>query len=342
MTLCCAGCFNDAAIIQFIGLEHTNNRCGYCRADNAFTIEPQKLSSFFEPFLGIMKEDENGDFLSDIIQNIFKIFNDKIGNQKKLLSEILGAEYTEKKYKLLEEYKNHLSQWDDFKKEIKYKNRFFPQNSMYSLLFDTREGSADADLFQIIEQLKVTYNADEYFFRARINDIPLDNTKMGKPPEGNATAGRANPTGISYLYLAENENTCVAEVRPNNTSIVYISKCTLKKDVNLIDLTSPRKRMSICSFDENRYNNVISILNLLEILSYELSKPVKPESSNIDYIPTQFICEFLKSFSRCDGIIFESSFGLGKNFVFYDDDAFQIDDPVANKITGISHSFEPN
>ena len=163
---------------------------------------------------------------------------------------------------------------------------------------------------------------------------------MGKPPAGNATAGRANPIGISYLYLANNEETCISEVRPNNTSIIYISKLILEEDVSLIDLTSPRKKISICSFDETRYNNVISILNLLEMLSSELSKPVRPESSNIDYIPTQFLCEFLKSFSNCDGIIFERSFGMGKNFVFYDDLCFKIEDPISYKITEIVHSFE--
>lgn len=65
---------------------------------------------------------------------------------------------------------------------------------------------------------------------------------MGKPPARNATAGRANPIGISYLYLANNEKTCISEVRPNNTSIIYISKLILEEDVSLIDLTSPRKK----------------------------------------------------------------------------------------------------
>ncbi|MGX1960243.1 RES domain-containing protein [Serratia proteamaculans] len=341
MTLCCAGCFHDSAIIQLIGLEHTNNRCGHCRADNAFTINPERLSQFFEPFLGIVIEDVNGTFLSDILQDIFNIFSDNVINTKKLLGDILDEEYTIKKYRLREDYQDHLNKWEEFKKEIKYKNRFFPQNSIYSSLFDVRDGNADADFFQIIEQLKVNYNAGEFFYRARIHDEPLDKNKMGKPPEGNATAGRANPVGISYLYLADKEATCVAEVRPNNTSVIYISKLILKHDVYLIDLTAPRKKTSICSFDEGRFNNVISILKLLETLSKELSKPVKPESSSIDYIPTQFLCEFLKSFSKCDGIIFESSFGSGKNFVFYDDEAFTIEDPVANKITGITHLFEP-
>ncbi|MCW4784093.1 RES family NAD+ phosphorylase [Enterobacter chuandaensis] len=341
MANCCTNCFHDIAIVEFICSDHLNGRCGHCRTDNTQIIQPEKLSQFFEPFLGLVTEDDNGETLSNILQKLFSIFKKQVTNPQNLLCEILGQDYIHKKYRLNQDYQNHANQWEDFKKEIKFSNRFFPQNTIYSSLFDVREDNADNEFFLIIEQLKVDYNVGESFFRARIHDGPLDSSKMGKPPEGNASAGRANPIGISYLYLAENEKTCVAEVRPNYTSIIFISSFVLNKSVQLIDLTSPREKLSICSFDEGRFSNVISILNLLETLSKELSKPVKPESSGIDYIPTQFLCEFLKSFSKCDGIIFESSFGGGKNYVFYEDSIFDIQEPIANKITEISHNFTP-
>lgn len=99
--------------------------------------------------------------------------------------------------------------------------------------------------------------------------------------------------------------------------------------------------MSICKFEEGHYNNVISILNLIEALSRELSIPVRPESSNIDYIPTQFLCEFLKSFSKCDGIIFESSFGSGLNFVFFLEVDFTVSNPIIHRVTRITHEYNP-
>lgn len=82
MTLCCSNCFHDSAIIRTIGLNHTNDRCGYCKKENAFTINPKDLSRFFEPFLGIVVESEKGELLSDILQNTFNIFNEKIHNTK--------------------------------------------------------------------------------------------------------------------------------------------------------------------------------------------------------------------------------------------------------------------
>ncbi|MGV8691733.1 hypothetical protein ACV35Z_37515, partial [Pseudomonas aeruginosa] len=63
---------------------------------------------------------------------------------------------------------------------------------------------------------------------------------------------------------------------------------------------------------------VLGFLSLLELFSAELSKPVRPENGNLEYIPTQFLCEFIKSEAKFDGLIFNSSFGDGKNYVFFD------------------------
>ncbi|TCZ23282.1 RES family NAD+ phosphorylase [Pantoea agglomerans] len=340
MPLCCTDCFHDKEIAIFIGNSIQTGRCGYCKKNNAFVIEPVNLSQFFEPFIGLVKEDEDGLELSEILDNLFFIFNESIRNKGVLLCEILGQAITSKKYNLTIEFNSHIDAWEKFKEELKYENRFFPKNSIYSSLFDIRENHVDGDLFQIIEQLKVEYDTSDVFYRARLSDAELKKDKMGMPPKGYASAGRANPVGISYLYLAENEETCVAEVRPNSTSSINISSFTPKDKLSIVDLTEPRKRLSSCSFEESRLKTVIDIISLLETLSSELSKPVRPESSSIDYIPTQFLCEFIKSFSKCDGIAFESSFRKGKNFVFFNQEYFEIEDPVIHRILSIEHNYE--
>jgi hypothetical protein len=49
-----------------------------------------------------------------------------------------------------------------------------------------------------------------------IGDIetPLPTEEMGAPPFSKATDGRVNPRGISYLYMATNPQTAIAEIRP--------------------------------------------------------------------------------------------------------------------------------
>ncbi|WP_082970763.1 RES family NAD+ phosphorylase [Morganella psychrotolerans] len=130
----------------------------------------------------------------------------------------------------------------NLKNEIKHKNRFFPEKSMYSSLFDIKDDDFDGDFFDMIEQLKIDYHEEDKFYRARINESLLTKDEMGMPPKEYASAGRANPIGIPYLYLSNNKSTCIAEVRPNNTSKIHISEFTLLKNVSLIDLTNPRKK----------------------------------------------------------------------------------------------------
>jgi len=45
-------------------------------------------------------------------------------------------------------------------------------------------------------------------------DRPFPADEMGAPPANKTTEGRVNPRGISYLYLATNPKTAVAEIRP--------------------------------------------------------------------------------------------------------------------------------
>lgn len=339
MVTCCSDCFQDVAIIEFIGDNHGHGKCGSCKKTNAFTIDPAKLSHLFYPFLGLVNESENaGVTLDEVLNNLFEIFSVNVRNKNQLLEHIIGPEFSSKKYVLKQEFGKNAEEWENFKDELKHQNRFFPKNSLYSSLFDPKANN-NGDFFQVIEQLKSEYDSSDFFYRARISDSALSKDRMGMPPKEIATYGRANPAGISLLYLADNKETCVAEVRPNNTSTIYISELKSNRKVEIIDLTDPRKRISICSFEDDRFTSVIEIINLLEILSKELSKPVRPESSDIDYLPTQFICEFIKNFSVCDGIAFESSFKKGKNFVFFKEDFFTISEPTTYKVTKIKHEF---
>ncbi|WP_255309226.1 RES domain-containing protein [Gilliamella sp. WF3-4] len=80
---------------------------------------------------------------------------------------------------------------------------------------------------------------------------------MGSPPKGTSSAGRANPIGISYLYLANNLETCISEVRPNNASSIYVSKFNINcEDMNILDLTNPKKDTSIMAFEADALGHV--------------------------------------------------------------------------------------
>ena len=55
----------------------------------------------------------------------------------------------------------------------------------------------------------------------------------------------------------------------------------------------------------------------LERLGSELTRPVLPRSAAIDYLPSQYLCEFIKK-SGYDGVLYSSSVSAGVNLALFD------------------------
>ena len=45
----------------------------------------------------------------------------------------------------------------------------------------------------------------------------------------------------------------------------------------------------------------------IKAISDDLSRPMRRYDSIVDYVPTQFICEYIKYTAKADGIAFKSS-----------------------------------
>lgn len=344
--LCCINCFNDDELKYFIKTHPTTKRtnCDYCFSKNIQSIKPNLLLNQFEFLISNVKisKSHNSMTLDNLLQNHFYIFNSDIRNKNRLLTAILGKNYQNAKYEWHKEIGVYKDAWSKFKNEIKFTNRFFPKNIIYSSVFKTNKPKDQ--FFEMLEQLTVNVENSADLYRARISDHHIESKDMGAPPAGIASGGRANPIGIPYLYLANNIATCIAEVRPNNTSTIYISRFHLKnkdRELRVLDLTKPRKKISILKLSNDASNlaSILEYLQLLEILSIELSTPISPYSSSLDYIPTQILSEFIKTIGEVDGIKFNSSFGQGVNYVFYDTSLFNIEKPQVYKINNIRYHY---
>jgi hypothetical protein len=53
------------------------------------------------------------------------------------------------------------------------------------------------------------------------------------------------------------------------------------------------------------------------MVGLELTRPVLPRSTATDYVPSQYLCEFIKK-QGFDGVIYTSSVGTGKNLALFD------------------------
>jgi len=112
------------------------------------------------------------------------------------------------------------------------------------------------------------------------------------------TDGRANPSFIKYLYTAESPYTALAEVRPYLGGNISVAEIKVTEEIKIADFS---------------YHGVDSINNSLEdnlmlLIMWKLSEPIN--TNKHDYIPTQYIAEYLKNLEY-DGIKFNSSLHTG-------------------------------
>lgn len=341
---CCINCFHDDGLKRFIrthAKDNYNETCSFCSSESALCINPKLLAGQFDFIIGSFEKFENGIHLANLLDEHFYLFHKNVHDKKLLLEAILGPTYKNIKYKLKESIISHTENWDEFKEEIKHENRFFPNSSIYSSLF--LQSKKDSIFFEIIAQLEKKVKRTDKFYRARVSDSPsISKELMGAPPSYKSLGGRANPLGISYLYLASNIETCIAEVRPSNASSIHISEFYLLDDQTstIIDLTEPRKDISIMTFEAEKHSNILSYIKLLDTLSFELSRPISPNTSNIDYIPTQLLCEFFKSVGKYGGIAYKSSFNKGVNYVFFNPKQFSNEAPKKYYVTDISYNYK--
>ncbi|MDF7806951.1 RES family NAD+ phosphorylase [Pontiellaceae bacterium B12219] len=131
--------------------------------------------------------------------------------------------------------------------------------------------------------------------------IPLPN-KVG--------SGRVSPKGIAALYLAENMETAIQEMRPVPREILTVATFNAKTPLKVCRLSHK------LTDGDNRERWFWSILG------NAFSKPTIPSENPVEYAPTQYIAEVLKR--HCDGIAYQSIFSGALNYAFFDIESCEI------------------
>lgn len=136
-----------------------------------------------------------------------------------------------------------------------------------------------------------------------------------KPLPNAAREGRVNPKGIPCLYLADNQETALAEVRPWVGSLVSIGRFQILKSLLLVDCSIKDEDTFRIYFAEpdapERENAVWSEIN------GAFSKPINADDTTADYAPTQILAETFRSHGY-DGLAYKSALGRGFNIALFD------------------------
>jgi len=140
---------------------------------------------------------------------------------------------------------------------------------------------------------------------------------MGKPPKNLVLNGRANPIGITYLYASSSIDTAISEVRGHKGEVVTVAEFQMKSNLRLADLREPKSTISPFELNED-LELIYKNMPFLTLLGNELSKPIIPREANLEYLPSQYLCELLKDIGF-HGIIYKSSISDGNNYVIFND-----------------------
>jgi hypothetical protein len=321
---CCANCFGDPGltrrIIPKVVADGTGRPrqgdCGYCGAKNTTTIDPTALSQWFEMVLDCYIPEDEGKSLAAWLAHDWRLFDHPVMDEahaNELLADILDdAEIVRRPFSPFDLQVDETPQrWDELRAEMMHRNRWFLD--------------APIDLERLAELLNQLLAPAEDFaditdlwHRARLlpGDEPFPLAEMGAPPAHLAGHGRANPAGIRYLYLGSTDKTAVAEVRPYTGETACVATFRVPS-IAALDLREPRKRASPFIFDNREQMSALRAgLPLLERLGEELTKPVRPRSAAFEYIPSQYLCEFVKT-QGYQGVIYRSSVSDGVNLALF-------------------------
>jgi len=208
----------------------------------------------------------------------------------------------------------HVETWKEFSERVKHGQRFFDPSSV-SRLSQILGSSAST----ISPDLTVTTvgAGNQVFFRGRLartseqaaSFIGNPRRELSPLPRHIAAAGRMNPAGIPFFYGAYDEATCITELRPPVAALVVTGGFEIVNDLHLLDLTalSRHRPPSELSYFADDFLERLANRRFLREFEEIISRPIKPDESAIESVPTQMVAEYVRNTLELDGIIYKSA-----------------------------------
>ena len=334
---CCTECFEESEIENFIETQKDKGDCDYCGCQNTFIADTGDVGNFirngvkraYEPLIkddtaarisylysleevisDTLSENNSGKDPSDLLNDLIRdsgpsernIKNGEIDdlNDNDLIwkNSLNGCTGT-----------NEAISWEMFKFTCKHFNRFFDLGGLNS----SREKLL-SNLKKIFYNMNATIHKEETLFRARKWDATINKgfdeidllKELGPSPLKKSGNNRMSPAGISYMYLSDCEDTCLAEINAQSNDKIIIGKFVTIRELEILDLSQETqiKPVSIYSEDYNHDENWIN--EFVKNFSEEISKQINENDKELDYVATQVLAEYIRKIGF-NGIKYESS-----------------------------------
>lgn len=145
--------------------------------------------------------------------------------------------------------------------------------------------------------------------------------------------GRANPTGIAYWYGATDPETAVADTRPWKGAIVSVTELQATRNLLLVDCGNTQRIAAPLTEGESRQERFV-----WNSIGEAFSRPVDPDTIDIEYVPTQMLAEAFKT-GGFDRIQYKSHLGDGSNVVVFELLAFTIGKRELWSVERVNYEF---
>ena len=218
------------------------------------------------------------------------------------------------KYKQNNSYFNY----NEFAKQIEENdNKKIEESEVYILLANM--------LSEEKTKFKETLSIDTSLYRGRIVDITriekfsvsgnrlngLDKFESKEPPLHTAMNGRSNIAGASYLYVATDKYTAVAECKPLRESFLSVAEFKTTKELKIFNLCD---NDSLYELKELQDNKKYLVKTLVELIMRAFYNSVYEIDSG--YKISQYISELVRKHGY-DGIAYKSFISNGKNYAIF-------------------------
>jgi len=329
---CCVECFKDIHIRSTIEKQGVIGDCDYCFGKNVAVYDisrtPNPISDAIVGLVQIYSVSDLSEAkpLSEALRDDWDIFNVEAIAIQKLVIDLCGSvigpesEIFIKNVFIAELHDDDFMKefgvvsgvsWEKFADSIKYENRF-------------HSGMFNADAFaSFLSIIMKSYSSGTEFYRARIskNSGGYSLDKMSAPPRDNRPAGRINPEGIGVLYLSSDRHTVLNEVRASTFDYVSIGTFRLVKDIKIVNLSGISETSPFLY--QGELEKYAANRKVFKEIALETAKPLRRSDSPTEYLPTQYIAEFIKS-QGYDGVEYASTLREGGyNIAVFDETLFE-------------------
>jgi RES domain-containing protein len=323
----CPSCFGESHTLkQHCESEGQLGTCPTCGEGASYVVDAQSLDDLFrgleehyEPLCGNAYElGKNAIYgiddpsLVEVLREQWEVFSDGITDDQ--AEQILAAIWPDYSGEYMKSPSDRWNKVDGWLEELR---SLVAQSIEHPDPLALAKADIRSRLFAWVEVLAtpLTIRSWKRARRQTAKGLVWPASQMTGPPDKDAPAQRANPLGKAMLYVASDADTALAESRAKPGDWVTVATMEIEqRHAVVLDLTRVRK--VIDPFAQGDLEEALMVRSLLEGFGRELSRPVDPARSDIEYVHTQALCQYFCD-QGFDGILYPSSRSTGHNAVFF-------------------------